>query len=221
MIIYGKILSTDRLPVKEEELRQRISLLPFGKAEQARLLSRSHLPSLAQSLTVRLALAELMQTLGLSPRSMIRDREGKPRFEGALAPSFSLSHAKNLGLAILTEEDTPIGADLELFSPLRREEPLVTRFFSADRQARWADAADPRREFLRLWTEMEAIAKCEGQGLAPLLRQDVSFPPHSLRSFTIQTKDQWGVITLCAQKPITEIQWITDQKEITVYEIQN
>lgn len=217
MKVIGKILPVSALPTEGATLREQIRQLPFGEKETERLLSRGNPASLAESLAARIALAELLRLADLPASPILRTETGKPFFQNEAMPPFSLSHGGGLALAVLGDGKGSVGADLELFQRSRRTEAILRRYFSPAQQKNWQNAADRDREFLRLWTEKEAMAKCEGTGLPSLLDPQDPTAYHP-RSHLLRFGERWGVITLCATTPIREIQWYTDQKEITVYE---
>ncbi|MBQ9085590.1 MAG: 4'-phosphopantetheinyl transferase superfamily protein [Clostridia bacterium] len=220
MKAYGRILSLDTLPKDRQSLEELIQQLPFGKEEADRILSRKHLPSVTQSLAAHLALSHLLEEQKLTPGNIRRTSSGKPYFTESPSLPFSLSHAGSLAVAAIATDGTEIGVDLELFRPRRKTASLIARYFSPAQQRQWAESSDPDWEFLRLWTEKEAIAKCGGEGLAALLKQR-NEAEYFLSTYTVRYGKEWGIVSLCAQVPITQIQWFIDEKEITIHEIQN
>lgn len=92
---------------------------------------------------------------------VVRDPGGKPRFEGACPPHFSLSHSG--GLALCGVSDHPLGVDLERVRPRR---PVLARRALSARELRWyQDRGERWADFYTLWTLKEARAKWSGRGL--------------------------------------------------------
>jgi 4'-phosphopantetheinyl transferase len=84
---------------------------------------------------------------------------GAPYIEGG--PHFSISHCKR-GIAVAVSEN-PIGIDIEAirtFSP-----DLMRKTMNEDEQLRITSSAIPEVEFIRLWTQKEALLKLQGTGI--------------------------------------------------------
>lgn len=100
---------------------------------------------------------------------------GAPYIEGG--PHFSISHCKR-GIAVAVSEN-PIGIDIEAirtFSP-----DLIRKTMNEDEQLRITSSAIPEVEFIRFWTQKEALLKLQGTGIISDLHhvlthvQDVSW----------------------------------------------
>ena len=100
---------------------------------------------------------------------------GAPYIEGG--PHFSISHCKR-GIAVAVSEN-PIGIDIEsirTFSP-----DLMRKTMNEDEQLRITSSAIPEVEFIRFWTQKEALLKLQGTGIISDLHhvlthaQDVSW----------------------------------------------
>lgn len=84
---------------------------------------------------------------------------GAPYIEGG--PYFSISHCKR-GIAVAVSEN-PIGIDIEAirtFSP-----DLMRKTMNEDEQLRITSSAIPEVEFIRFWTQKEALLKLQGTGI--------------------------------------------------------
>ena len=84
---------------------------------------------------------------------------GAPYIEGG--PYFSISHCKR-GIAVAVSEN-PIGIDIEsirTFSP-----DLMRKTMNEDEQLRITSSAIPEVEFIRFWTQKEALLKLQGTGI--------------------------------------------------------
>jgi len=87
---------------------------------------------------------------------------GKPVIKGRTGISFNFSHCKD-AVACAIDTKGKIGADVESLS--NYSEDLVPAVLSGDERRRVLDSANPDREFIRLWTLKESLAKARGKGL--------------------------------------------------------
>ena len=115
-----------------------------------------------------------LYTLHPTPTFLYNDY-GAPYIEGG--PHFSISHCKR-GIAVAVSEN-PIGIDIEVirtFSP-----DLMRKTMNEDEQLRITSSAIPEVEFIRFWTQKEALLKLQGTGIISDLHhvlthaQDVSW----------------------------------------------
>ena len=84
---------------------------------------------------------------------------GAPYIESG--PHFSISHCKR-GIAVAVSEN-PIGIDIEAIRTFKPE--LMRKTMSPTEQQRITSSATPDQEFIRLWTQKEAILKLQGTGI--------------------------------------------------------
>ena len=100
---------------------------------------------------------------------------GAPYIEGG--PHFSISHCKR-GIAVAVSEN-PIGIDIESIRSFKPE--LMRKTMNEDEQLRITSSAIPEVEFIRFWTQKEALLKLQGTGIISDLHhvlthaQDVSW----------------------------------------------
>ena len=100
---------------------------------------------------------------------------GAPYIEGG--PHFSISHCKR-GIAVAVSEN-PIGIDIEAIRTFSPE--LMRKTMYEDEQLRITYSATPDVEFIRFWTQKEALLKLQGTGIISDLQhvlahvQDVSW----------------------------------------------
>ena len=100
---------------------------------------------------------------------------GAPYIEGG--PHFSISHCKR-GIAVAVSEN-PIGIDIESIRTFKPE--LMRKTMNEDEQLRITSSAIPEVEFIRFWTQKEALLKLQGTGIISDLHhvlthaQDVSW----------------------------------------------
>ena len=84
---------------------------------------------------------------------------GAPYIEGG--PHFSISHCKR-GIAVAISEN-PIGIDIEAIRTFSPE--LMRKTMNEDEQLRITSSAIPEVEFIRFWTQKEALLKLQGTGI--------------------------------------------------------
>ena len=84
---------------------------------------------------------------------------GAPYIEGG--PYFSISHCKR-GIAIAVSENT-IGIDIEVIRTFNPD--LMRKTMNEDEQLRITSSAIPEVEFIRFWTQKEALLKLQGTGI--------------------------------------------------------
>ena len=84
---------------------------------------------------------------------------GAPYIEGG--PYFSISHCKR-GIAVAVSEN-PIGIDIEAIRTFSPE--LMRKTMNEDEQLRITSSAIPEVEFIRFWTQKEALLKLQGTGI--------------------------------------------------------
>ena len=84
---------------------------------------------------------------------------GAPYIEGG--PHFSISHCKR-GIAVAVSEN-PIGIDIESIRTFSPE--LMRKTMNEDEQLRITSSAIPEVEFIRFWTQKEALLKLQGTGI--------------------------------------------------------
>jgi 4'-phosphopantetheinyl transferase len=87
---------------------------------------------------------------------------GKPAIAGRPDIHFNLSHCREA--VVCAVADCPVGIDVESIRDF--SESLVDYTMNAREVAQIRQAADPRREFIRLWTRKEAVLKLSGRGIS-------------------------------------------------------
>jgi 4'-phosphopantetheinyl transferase len=105
--------------------------------------------------------------LGVYPSSVsvVREVNGRPVAEGV---SLSLGHAGGLGVIALADPGHAIGVDIEAVRARQHVDRIARRVFTVDELAAWSELADDARlrAFLCRWTEVEAVLKARGTGIA-------------------------------------------------------
>lgn len=92
------------------------------------------------------------------------NEQGKPSFHHTpytVHPHFSISHCKE-AIAVVVDNQ-PVGVDIEAIR--HADKDLIERTMNEAEQAEIFGAKEPDRVFTRLWTQKEAIVKCQGVGI--------------------------------------------------------
>jgi len=170
----------------ETEVQQMLPLVSAQRREQA--LRYKHTFGRFCCLKSWLMLEAIMQTYNVQLSTFNYNEHGKPYIEGG--PYFSISHCKE-GIAVAVDEK-PVGIDIE--SIRKADKDLIERVMYAREQSMIANAADPDREFTRLWTQKEAIVKWRGTGIESFEQLQLLLLPSFDRDVTkpriIQTYEQ-------------------------------
>jgi phosphopantetheinyl transferase len=105
--------------------------------------------------------------LAVYPTLVAIDHEpnGRPTAEGV---ALGLSHSGALGAIAITEPGHVVGVDVEAVRPRRYAERIARRIFDADALARWSTLPAEARvsALVQRWTEVEAVLKAQGTGIA-------------------------------------------------------
>lgn len=99
-----------------------------------------------------------LYTLHPTPIFLYNDY-GAPYIKGG--PHFSISHCKR-GIAVAVSQN-PIGIDIESIRSFKPE--LMSKTMNEDEQLRITSSAIPEVEFIRFWTQKEALLKLQGTGI--------------------------------------------------------
>lgn len=131
---------------------------------------------------------------------------GKPWFPQAPNLHVSLSHSGDLVLCALSGQ--PVGVDIEMVRPRRKELPRYA--LTKLEFAQWERQGATWSAFYALWTRKEAWCKLTGEGLSTTLRQEV--PQEGLHWSAYQGED-WTA-SLCGGEDLPhEILWLTIPQE--------
>jgi 4'-phosphopantetheinyl transferase len=105
--------------------------------------------------------------LGVYPTLVEIEHEpnGRPVAEGV---SLSLTHSRSLGAVAIAAPGARVGIDVEAVRPRRLLDRIARRVFTSDELVPWSALDDDARllAFLERWTEVEAILKAQGTGIA-------------------------------------------------------
>jgi 4'-phosphopantetheinyl transferase len=110
-------------------------------------------------------LRSILASLNL-PAVYTRDERGKPYLPGMPGVSFSLSRSHGRAL-VAVARDAAVGADIERYRPLPEYMAIAERFMPPSLYAGFLGVAPARREreFIAIWTRVEAMLKATGAGL--------------------------------------------------------
>lgn len=86
---------------------------------------------------------------------------GKPSISGHEDIHFNFSHCKKAIVCVLS--DKPVGVDVECIG--RGNESLINYTMNEQEVRQIKSAASPATEFIRLWTQKEAVLKLTGEGI--------------------------------------------------------
>jgi phosphopantetheinyl transferase len=105
--------------------------------------------------------------LGVYPTLVAVGREpsGRPVADGV---ALSIAHSGGVGAIAISDPGARVGIDIERVRPRRYIDRIAARIFDADELVPLAalDGAARLRAFLQRWTEVEAILKAQGTGIA-------------------------------------------------------
>ena len=156
----------DMTQCSEQEVARLLPLVSQQRREQA--LRYQHTFGQFACLQSYLMLCQLLAewgrahptpyTLHSTPTFLYNDY-GAPYIEGG--PYFSISHCKR-GIAVAVSEN-PIGIDIEVIRSFSPE--LMRKTMNEDEQLRITSSAIPEVEFIRFWTQKEALLKLQGTGI--------------------------------------------------------
>lgn len=132
---------------------------------------------------------------------ILRTPKGKPYFkDGSL--EFSVSHTGKLWVCLISNEQEPVGVDVQAMRPCHREK-IAERYYTADEQE--FVSATGEAGFFQIWTRKEAYAKYTGEGLNERI---ASFSTLKKSPVQFVDFDIWaGVKGSCCMKEKSEL-WI-------------
>lgn len=178
MILVGSVSVTNGLAELEGRVRTLFSTKASSEYIDA-IVRRKNQDSVLESLSALSLLASLLEKAGADSRtlSLSRDEGGRPFFYGSVL-DFSISHSRGTVAAALSDSGR-VGIDIEAAEiDEKKALRIFHRYFEGD-----VEPPSPA-EFLRLWTEKEAVAKLFGIPLAEALSTET--PAHiTLSKFEI------------------------------------
>ena len=115
---------------------------------------------------------------------------GAPYIEGG--PHFSISHCKT-GIAVAVSENS-IGIDIEAIRAFKTD--LMRKTMNKDEQQCILTSNKPEIEFIRLWTQKEALLKLQGTGIIADLH-DVLDNALNISWSEIVNQEKGYICTIC------------------------
>ena len=116
---------------------------------------------------------------------------GKPFIVGHPEIHFNLSHCREAAICIIA--DHPVGIDIE---SIREFKPtLVDYTMNEEEVFRIYQAERSDIEFIKLWTQKEAVLKLSGEGISRDMKQVLHNPPASLT--TVVSADFRYIYSYC------------------------
>ena len=180
----------------------------FGESEVKRLEKIKNPRRRAESATGMMCLKEALEEARIysdkESFEVVRSSDGRPSFERADLPDFSISHHGRLSAAAV-DESGMIGVDVALvdngenLSELRKK--LAERFFNAEENERIRKSDHATEEFFIIWTKKEAYAKQCGRGLSKILAegQDDAHANVRFSCFDLRYKGERYILTICTE----------------------
>ncbi len=216
-------LSFMRSDDMKQDVYDLISSLPFGEDEKARLRKIKNPTALKNSLSSLLCLKYLLVQLDIDLKNadltIIRDKNGKPRF-ATFPLCFSISHSGTLAAVTLSNQN--IGIDIELIDSSRDIFAVSKRFFAPEEHLTICKSKSPVEDFFALWTKKEAFSKLSGKGLSSICSTQVSAgSEYNFKEYLVVTGECSARLALCYENGDMNPKIDNPYKEITLYEIQN
>lgn len=161
-----------------------LSALPAWRREQA--LRFRHLSGQRDCALSYLLLCQLLQQeYGITQQpAFVYGTDGKPSLAEFPQIHFSISHCRTAVGCLVT--DRPCGLDIESLRPFRQS--LVDHTMNLQERQQIAQSPNPQVEFLRFWTQKEALLKLRGTGIVGNLQDTLT--PSSLQGVTLTTTVQ-------------------------------
>ena len=165
---FLSVLVTDVTPLADEELyRRALSLVPAerrAKAERLRF-PEDRMRCIGAGLLLRYGLS----LRGDRPENHVfaAGEYGKPYFADTDALHFSISHAGDYAMCVLSS--FPVGCDIERIPDAERALRIAERFFTREEAAELdgETSLDARAAlFARYWTRKESVLKAVGAGFS-------------------------------------------------------
>ena len=116
---------------------------------------------------------------------------GKPFLVDYPEIHFNLSHCREAVICILS--DKPVGADVESIREYKQS--LVDYTMNPDEILQIQSAERPDVEFIKLWTQKEAVLKLSGEGISRDMKKVLVNPPASLT--TVVSEDNRYIYSYC------------------------
>lgn len=181
------------LDVYDEEMIEKcLSWFPAERVDN--ILKISHLQGRKEKVAAYILLVDMLKEEGLLlDLPLIGYAEnGKPFLFNYPDVHFNMSHCKNaVAVAI---HDAPVGIDVECKRNISRA--VMERVCCPQELAMIDAAADAESEFLRVWTQKEALLKCTGAGIRDDMR-DILVQNGEYQIITEPLPEGRGFVSVC------------------------
>lgn len=147
--------------ISDEEVLKIISTFPEQRKEKA-LRFKFALGRKECAIAYQLLCEGLRKEYGIEEMPTFEYGEhGKPYIVGHPEIHFNMSHCKKVVMCYVS--NSPVGIDCEMIG--RGNESLINYTMNEDEILQINTALNPKAEFIRLWTQKEAVLKLTGEGI--------------------------------------------------------
>lgn len=152
--------------IKDEEVIGMISSFPEQRKEQA-LKFKFAAGRKECAVAYNLLCKGLREEYGIDEMPTFEYGEhGKPSIIGHENIHFNMSHCKKAVMCFVS--DQAVGVDVEMIG--RGNESLIDYTMNDEEKAQINSSPAPNTEFIRLWTQKEAVLKLQGTGITDDLK---------------------------------------------------
>lgn len=152
--------------IKDEEVIEMISSFPEQRKEQA-LKFKFAAGRKECAVAYDLLCKGLREEYGIDEMPIFEYGEhGKPSIIGHENIHFNMSHCKKAVMCFVS--DQAVGVDVEMIG--RGNESLIDYTMNDEEKAQINSSPAPNTEFIRLWTQKEAVLKLQGTGITDDLK---------------------------------------------------
>lgn len=176
----------------EEMMEKCLSWFPVERVDN--ILKISNLQGRREKVAAYVLLVDMLKEEGLLrdlPR-IVYAENGKPFLANYPDVHFNMSHCRNAVAVAL--HDAPVGIDVESRRSVSRA--VVERVCCRQELSVIDAAVDPEMEFLRLWTQKEALLKCTGVGIRDNMR-DILVGNTEYQIITEELPAVEGFVSVC------------------------
>lgn len=169
-----------------------LSWFPVERVDN--ILRISNLQGRREKVAAYVLLVDMLKEEGLLrdlPR-IVYAENGKPFLANYPDVHFNMSHCRNAVAVAL--HDAPVGIDVESRRSVSRA--VVERVCCRQELSVIDAAVDPEMEFLRLWTQKEALLKCTGVGIRDNMR-DILVGNTEYQIITEELPAVEGFVSVC------------------------
>ena len=134
----------------------------------------------------------LQQEYGITEKPVFEyGKHGKPFMVEHPEIHFNLSHCREAAICMIS--DKPVGIDVE---SIREFKQTLVDYTMNEEEVRQIQSAErPDMEFIKLWTQKEAVLKLSGEGISRDMKSVLNHPPASLT--TVFSPDNRYIYSYC------------------------